>query len=140
MNYTHCFIHNLTPHTVTLLASDGETVRWKFESRGVARCAEELTTLRPIAWDPFGDGGMSETIPAVSKCFGPVTGLPDMKDNVLYIVSQIVADACPWRYDLIVPHDVRRRNGEIIGCTGWSRPNWTDPEGPNMSDNTGGEG
>lgn len=88
-----------------------------FESHGVARCAETLDPLPPLEWDPFGDGGMRDHLPLVRRKFGAVSGLPDPKDGVAYIVSQIIADALPERRDLLVPADVvRGADGQVIGC------------------------
>lgn len=124
-NYNHVYVVNYTPHSVTLLGSAPENyVRMRFDSRGVARCAEIVEALTPITWDPFGDSGMTDALPIVSKRFADVTGLPEPKDNVMYIVSQIVADACPERCDLLVPSDVvRDASGQVIGCRSFS---WRD--------------
>jgi hypothetical protein len=122
------YIRNFTPHTVKLLNADN-SVRGVFDSVGVARCREIVVTLSPLAYDPFEDGGMVEEAPLVSKSFGAAEGLPPA-DAVsgtttgvrrMYIVSQIVADASPGRYDLIVPSNVvRDKAGVILGCREFS--------------------
>lgn len=110
------FVVNYTPHTVRLLNPDG-SLHMLFESRGVARAAETNEPLPPLEWDPFGDCGMHDHLPLVARTFGTVTGLPEPKSGVAYIVSQIVADACPERTDLLVPALVERDEaGQVAGC------------------------
>jgi len=123
--YNWVTVANYTPHTVTLLGpAPLSYVRMRFDSIGVARCAEIIEQLTPFTWDSFGDSGMTDSLPRVSKRFGDVTGLPEPKDNILYIVSQIVADACPNRCDLLVPSDIIRDGaGQVIGCRSFS---WRD--------------
>lgn len=118
----HYIIMNYTPHSVTLLGANlGSDV---FESVGVARCQERVEVMTPGTYDPFGDGGMTFSLPLVRKSFGTVEGLPPQdptKPWKLYIVSQIVADACPGRNDLLVPSDiVRDAHGVVLGCKSFS--------------------
>jgi hypothetical protein len=42
--------------------------------------------------------------------------LPAYATTKLYIVSVLVAQQHPNRLDLLVPHDLVRKNGQIIGC------------------------
>lgn len=115
------FVVNYTPHTVRLLHQNGD-LHMIFESRGIARCAETLESLPPLEWDPFGDCGMHDHLPLVRRTFGAVSGLPDPKDGVAYIVSQIVHDALPNRTDLLVPADVvRGPDGQVTGCRSFGR-------------------
>jgi len=120
-------IVNLTPHTVNLIK--GDSLRGPIDSRGVARATEHLEPLAPISWDVFGDCGLHVLVPCTSKSFGAVTGLPAPENDTLYIVSQIVADACPDRTDLIVPSDiVRDPSGQVSGCRAFSRRATTAPK------------
>lgn len=116
-------IINLTPHTVTMLRSDN-TVQMRYDSDGIARCREVVTQLPALPFDPFGDCGMSDQFPLVTKSFADVDGLPPShpeKPWLRYIVSQIVMDACADRFDLLVPSDVQRGpDGQVIGCRAFS--------------------
>jgi len=109
---------NYTPHTVTLLCGALAT---PFDSLGVARCEEIVSDDETVMFDYFDDCGSQTPAPIVRKRYGVVTGLPAQQDGVLIIVSQLVADACPERRDLIVPHDVIRVQGQVVGCRGFSR-------------------
>ena len=54
--------------------------------------------------------------------FGEPEGLPDFKDGVFYVVSQLVKSALPNRKDLLVPAEVvRDEKGQIIGCKSLGR-------------------
>ncbi len=118
--YGH-FILNYTPHSVVLLR-DNNVVQETFDSIGVARCREQIVRLAPLHYDPYQEscGWMTADAPLVSKSFGAVEGLPAYDETRpwrMYIVSQIVADACPERDDLLVLSDVvRGPDGQIRGC------------------------
>lgn len=102
------YIHNLTPHEINIITED-KTINIK--SEGIARC----TTKR----EKVSDIGI---IPIYKTSFGEVEGLPEPKENHVYIVSALVAQACSGRTDLLVPDDtVRNAQGKIIGCRGLAR-------------------
>lgn len=91
---------NYTPHTINLpnmsIPPCGE----------IARC-EEITK------EAFN----VNKIQFVYKTYGKVTNLPDNKSEVIYIVSMMVRQALPNRYDLASPGDlIRDENGQITGC------------------------
>ena len=51
-----------------------------------------------------------------------ITGLPEPKPDTYYIVSKILAQACPERKDLIFPGTVvRNGSGDVVGCIDFSR-------------------
>lgn len=69
-----------------------------------------------------GDPGMADGILVYS--WGPygITGLPEPKPDTYYIVSKILAQACPEREDLIFPGTVvRDESGDVVGCIDFSR-------------------
>lgn len=97
-------IVNLTPHSVHLIyREDGATTYGP--SGLVARVA---VTLRSVeGYDAFF---------AVAE-YGNVEGLPAERENTMFIVSTMVAQACPERHDLVTPGDlVRDNSGNIIAC------------------------
>lgn len=51
-----------------------------------------------------------------------IVNLPEPKPYTYYIVSKMVAQACPEREDLIFPGTVvRNGSGDVVGCIGFSR-------------------
>lgn len=94
---------NLTPHAISII---GETKITVPPSGIVARCS--------VRREKVGEVGR---IPVNRTVFGDVEGLPDSRPSTYYIVSAIVAQACPDRHDLLIPDDtVRDDQGQIIGC------------------------
>ena len=95
---------NLTPHEITIIRDDGSITIPPADT--VARCA---VTRRQV--------GSVDGIPVNRSVFGTVEGLPDPQPDTYYIVSAVVAQACPDRNDLLIPDDtVRDDQGRIIGC------------------------
>jgi hypothetical protein len=95
---------NLTPHPVTV---GGVTI----PSTGVVRCAEVRERVGTIAVSD------DVQVPLMRVSLGQVEGLPEPSPDTVYIVSRLVADACPDRDDLAVPDMiVRDAEGRIIGC------------------------
>lgn len=128
MSNMHAYLVNLTPHTIHLYQRQPAAFRDPLEikSEGIARATEIVEPIDDLHWCVFGDCGMHDHIPLVNKRYGAVDGLPDPKPHVAYIVSQVVADACPDRTDLLVPHDmVRDDAGRVIGCRGFAIPSRT---------------
>ncbi len=102
-------IRNLTPHTVSLCAANGEVIR-AFESEGVARAAQTTVEV-----------GELDGIRLVKSSFGAPVGLPDPQDGVYLIVSLATANAARDHgrtvEDLLLTADtVRDEAGRIIGC------------------------
>ena len=99
-------IVNLTPHMITLLINK-EMV--EVPSSGLARCAscEELV-------------GEIDGINIYRNSYGEVSGLPEPKEDTIYVVSRLVAEASKGtRNDVyVVTKTVRNSNGQIIGAEG----------------------
>lgn len=92
---------NLTPHAINII--DGPTLP---PSGTVARCA---VTRQQV--------GTVDGVTVNSTRFGAVDGLPAPAAGTYYIVSALVAQACPDRTDLLITDDaVRDDAGKIIGC------------------------
>lgn len=110
---------NLTPHAIVLHHPSFAPIT--IDSTGGARAREITSELDDIRWDPHGDSGMHINVSLVAKRFGDVTGLPEPKDGVLYVVSTVVQTALPSRCDLVTPHDLMRdANGKVVGCRGFA--------------------
>jgi len=106
-------IINKTPHPVTIVGEENVIVH-----TFPACPREELIRLK------------SETVPAEAingvatsrTVFGEATGLPEFREGIYYVVSQMVKSAKADRSDLLVPAEVvRDENGQIIGCRSLGR-------------------
>jgi hypothetical protein len=99
-------IVNLTPHEITVLGPGCEIVKRIPPSGSVARL-ESWTVPRGE------DGG----VPITFTEFGSPEGLPDPKEGVWLVVSQLVKSRLPGRADLLVPSEVvKDRLGRVLGC------------------------
>lgn len=107
---------NLTPHEVTVVDGDrsvtfqpsGQVARVDEDARFVGYYAAKDDEQKPLH------------IPVKMVSAADVTGLPEQEDNVVHIVSRMVADACPDRQDLVFPFRlIRDDQGRITGCTGF---------------------
>lgn len=110
MNYI-----NLTPHVLNIHHATGGVITVA-PSGEVARVAT-LSEAQPS----LGIDGVS--IPVVKTTFGEVTGLPDPREGIVYIVSRLVLEAVKdARPDVFAPGElVRDADGRPIGCKGLSR-------------------
>ena len=62
-----------------------------------------------------------DKIPITKTVFGEVEGLPEYSKGRYYIVSSLVAQACPNRPDLLIVNEtIRDKEGKIIGCQSFS--------------------
>ena len=99
---------NLTPHAISLHGVDGVKT---LQSEGIARLA---VTREPRPDVILLDG----TFPVVRPTLGAVTGLPDAREGVIYVVSALVAEAVK-RPDVMSPGElIRDAAGVIIGARG----------------------
>ena len=109
---------NRTPHNVRVFDFDGTKIV-DFPSNGVAR------VLRPDGRVVFYAGD-NYNIPVVANKpydAGQLDGLPDKRDGVYVIASQVVAKAATaiGRDDVVYPnHLVRDASGVVIGCHGFA--------------------
>lgn len=105
-------IKNLTPHNIVVLVSDD--IRYIITPCDtVARCTAKTETIGEI-----------NGIPMTRTSYGDVCGLPDPIPNTVFLVSTLVAQACPERDDLFIPNEiVRDENGKVIGCKSFGRVN-----------------
>ena len=63
-------------------------------------------------------------IPVYQTIFGEIEGLPEPKENTIYIISALALNAVPKnRTDVVSPGRVcKSEHGEIIGCIGFRKP------------------
>lgn len=102
---------NLTPHVINILSSDGEHLMDVPVSGTIARCSQSNVVVGSVAG-----------IPITQQSFGEVVDLPEPQEDTFYIVSRLVAAACPERRDLLIPGPlVRDSEGRPCGCDGLSR-------------------
>jgi len=105
---------NLTPHTITLRDSSGED--HTISSSGVAR----VESTPGHVTDVLGDYGGTPVYSATE--FGEVRHLPEPREGVVLIVSQLVASRVPGRRDVVYPgtgpHDgAVRDDGRVVAVT-----------------------
>lgn len=100
---------NLTPHPITLVDEEGDTVTLP-ASGTVARVAETR--------EQYGVAlVLGHFVPVVRKSFGQVENLPEPSPDAFYIVSGMVKSAVPDRLDVYAPDDfVRDEAGRIVGA------------------------
>lgn len=107
---------NLTPHVVRLVGDEAQVelppagpparvVLQPDRVDGAIRVGPLVVPLKRTAASPL------------------VTGVPDRRPGVLFIVARAVAEALPERDDLVYPHDtVRDERGVVVGCRSLARP------------------
>lgn len=99
---------NLTPHAINIITPNG--VIDVPASGAVARCSQKEVIIGEI-------NGITVT----RQTFGEVVGLPVEQEDTIFIVSRLVAAACPQRKDLVIPGPlVRDDEGRPVGCNGLS--------------------
>ena len=101
-------IINKTPHEVTIVDKVGDTIL-KIPEGSRHSITRLKSTTTPV--------GRIDGVPISITIFGDVMCLPDFKEGVYYIVSQLVKAALSERKDLLVPAEMyRNASGRIIGC------------------------
>ena len=108
---------NATPHPLDVYDESGREVVLVLEASDVlARAGERSVRLSDTEIDGI-------TIPIHGTSYGQVTGLPDARPGVFYVVALPVAIAAPERTDLLVCGPaVRDEANRMIGCKGLSVP------------------
>lgn len=110
-------IVNLTPHPVHIVGADGKVAKTFPVAGPPARCREVRK--------PDGVAHVGELeIPLTRKGFGEIEGLPESREDTIYVVSLLVASAASkaGRVDVVYPDDVvRDADGTIIGCRAFAR-------------------
>lgn len=103
-------IKNFTPHPITICNNAGEVIR-VIQPEGLVRLKAVTVPAGEI------DG-----VPVTKTEFGTPEGMPEFKEGVFIVVSQLVKTALPSRSDLLVPAEVvRDEKGNIVGCKSLGR-------------------
>ena len=99
---------NCTPHDVNLITGNGNIT---FPRSGIIpRLTESQKKISSITANGI-------EIDIMSKSFNEPEGLPEPKENTIFIVSALVAGAVKGRDDLVIPNDtIRDDQGRIVGC------------------------
>lgn len=101
-------VKNCCPHSVDILV--GEEVETLPPTGIVPRCEQHEERVGTIAG-----------IPVTRQVFGEVIDLPEPEEGVFFVVSRMVAAACPERRDLLIPGPlIRDENNNVVGCRGVS--------------------
>lgn len=101
-------LKNFTPHAINIIDKRGN-VTLTLPSLGSVRVSERTETKGDV-----------NGIPLVSKVYKEAEGLPPCVEGTMLIVSLLVKNACPGRYDLVSPDTgpesvVRDSSGKILG-------------------------
>ena len=104
---------NCTPHDVNLITENGSIT---FPKSGIIpRLTEQQVKINSVIVNGI-------EIDIMSKSFLEPEGLPEPKENTIFIVSALVAGAVKNRDDLVIPNDIIRDDkGNIIGCKNLAR-------------------
>lgn len=96
---------NYTPHRELIYRpAHGDAV--VLPQRGNVRLVEEYLPGEEL----------SNGLPLTWMRYGAPDGLPDPAHGAVYLVSQLVTNACPERDDLVFPAGlVRNERGDIVG-------------------------
>ncbi len=104
---------NLTKHVVELIDTFHGNKLSLQPTGAVARVSLKRKKINVFVYN-------NVHIPVYISEWGNIKSLPEAKENTYYIVSSIVADACPGRKDLLVPDNpcYNDATGEIVGMFG----------------------
>lgn len=104
---------NLTPRVIFLQREDG--TRETFPTSG-KQARVEMKSIPE---------GALLGAPVVRQTAGPVSGLPAPESDVIYLVSDEVAQQVPTRRDVVAPDTgptaIRDGDGKIVAVTRWAQ-------------------
>lgn len=107
-------LRNLTPHPVTIITDTG-SVHLLPEPGTRPRIDDVREVTEPVLVEGV-------PVPTVRVVGGPAVDLPEPEPGTLFVVSRVIAEACPDRTDLLVPDDlVRDGTGRVVGCRSLAR-------------------
>lgn len=99
---------NLTPHAIVVVRPSGATIGFT-PSGDVARVSTQDQVVAVI-----------NGIEISTTSYGEVVGLPEPQPGVIFLVSALVRQAMPNRFDVVSPGGlIRDAQGQPVGCTGF---------------------
>ena len=120
---------NCTPHDVNIYTPSGCYMR----DGCLYRREDEIEFPQPFRTYPAAKeparvtfvqktAGMADGILIYWWAPEELVNLPEPKPDTYYIVSKMLAQACPEREDFILPGNlVRNESGDVVGCIDFSR-------------------
>jgi hypothetical protein len=118
-------LNNCTPHEITLLDDEGNTILTLDKCDTPVRVSSSFTEVGTVTL--MDDNNHRRTFPVSVASYGATEGMPEPEDGTLHVVARIVAEANLNRLDLLIVNDtVRDDTGRIIGCKGFARLRLTD--------------
>lgn len=120
------FIVNLTPHTLNISTKEVLVDSWLRPDGPDEVIRPTLISVPPSGIvsrvnEKSGSSKwwLSQAISVNKITFSEIENLPVAKENVIYVVSRIVAQRVSKRHDVLCPGELLRDNqGNIIGCKG----------------------
>ena len=109
--FTMTKLVNKCPHNIDIVDEDG-TLIITLEPKGTPARVSQSEIVLDVSGFPCK---------VTKQVFGQVEGLPEPAPGVAFVVSRLVAAACPERTDLVIPGPlVRDESGNPVGCRGLS--------------------
>jgi hypothetical protein len=107
---------NLTPHEINIHVELGSA----HLSRTLTLAPSGIVPRVGVSSRPIGHVLVEGVeVPVTATSYGTVSDLPGPVPGTVYVVSRVVAEACPDRSDLLIPGEaVRDQGGRVIGCRG----------------------
>jgi hypothetical protein len=109
-------IVNLTPHTISIVRKDGETIQVA-PTAPAARVQQQNVVVDEV----FG-------IAVSAVQYGEVENLPPPQEGTIYVVSAVVAQQCTLRSDVYAPDTgpsaIRNEAGQITAVRGLVSTAW----------------
>ncbi len=102
-------IVNLMPRDLVFYTDDG-SIRYPRSIRNGPETTEKRKKIDEIAGIPVNEIYSAE-----------VSNLPDPQEEIVYVVSPIVAAACSKRDDLYIPDRIVVDKDDLIGCRALSK-------------------
>lgn len=126
-------IINCTPHNINIYSTADCYIRDGFLCFRVGALDDEGAFPQPFLTYPAAKeparvifvqkpAGMADGVHIYRWVPDEIVNLPGPKPGTYYIVSKMLAQACPERKDLIFPGTlVRNESGDVVGCIDFSR-------------------
>ena len=111
MEFTTVKLVNKCPHLITIVDDEANPIV-ALEPKGTPARVSQTEVVLEVSGFPCK---------VTKQVFGQVEDLPEPAPGVAFVVSRLVAAACPERKDLVIPGPlVRDESGNPVGCRGLS--------------------